>query len=482
MIGQKQTIVRYSKQLSAILVLLFLGFTKLTAQTEEVPKEPPPLLMFRAEEQYSYLKVAEDSPYESAFGDKLRYVSITGNKKVYFTFGGQYRARVESFTNKNWTDESENFYSQRLAVHSNLQLGSRLRLFGELYHGLTSIGDQIPEDDLVDLHQGFLEVTPWKTEKNSLIIRAGRQELNLGASRLVGFREGPNIRRSFDLAKISVNLNQNLIQLLYGKEVNQVAEAFDNTSNIFENKEEAINPTLWGVYTQYPELLKNGTIEAYYLGFHSPFATYNDESGEEFRHSIGLRSKGNVGSFGYNTEFIYQFGEVGNATVSAYDIETDWTYKFSSLKCTPLLGIRLDFSSGDREAADDRVGTFNPLFVNPAIYSLAAVNTPSNLTSFHPNITFYPSENLSIYLDYAFFFRTQENDGFYSPPRFLTRPAEDIADRRIGDVVGLQIEYEINRNISADLRSSYFIRGSFIEATGGTKNTFYIAPTLSFKI
>ena len=88
---------------------------------------------------------------------------------------------------------------------------------------------------------------------------------------------------------------------------------------------------------------------------------------------------------------------------------------------------------------------------------------------------------MTISLDYAFFYRTNANDGLYSPPRFLTLEANGISTRHVGDVFGLKASYVINRNISFTLLSSYFIAGEFIKESGGTENTFYIAPTMSFK-
>ena len=176
-----------------------------------------------------------------------------------------------------------------------------------------------------------------------------------------------------------------------------------------------------------------------------------------------------------------QWGELGNSDIFAYNIETEWKYTLIENGWKPQLGIKADLSSGDKRTGDGRVGTFNPIFVNPAIYSLAAVNTPANITSLHPNFTVYPIEGLTIYMDYAFFYRTEANDGLYAPPRFLTREANGLRTKHIGDVFGLQISYEINRNISFDLRSSYFIAGQFIKASGDSENTFYIAPTMSFK-
>ncbi|WP_350287291.1 alginate export family protein [uncultured Croceitalea sp.] len=98
-----------------------------------------------------------------------------------------------------------------------------------------------------------------------------------------------------------------------------------------------------------------------------------------------------------------------------------------------------------------------------------------------PSFEFYPSNGLAIYFDYVFFYRTQSNEGLYVHPRFLTRETNCIGTKHIGDVFGLQISYDINRNISFYLRSSYFIAGQFIKTTGDSENTFYIAPTLSFK-
>src|SRR5204863_6269040 len=39
-------------------------------------------------------------------------------------------------------------------------------------------------------------------EKDSLTLRVGRQELSLGTQRLVSVREGPNVRQSFDGARL----------------------------------------------------------------------------------------------------------------------------------------------------------------------------------------------------------------------------------------------------------------------------------------
>ncbi|MEN1784767.1 MAG: alginate export family protein [Bacteroidota bacterium] len=460
-----------------IVLMMAFGFVPkyITAQDAQ-ENTIPPINLLRAEESYRFLKDAEAG---QVVLQPLKYIPLGGSEKVYLTFGGEFRPRMEHFTNRDYTTFDETFYSQRLSLHTALNLGSRIRLFAEVYHGLTSGEDRLLEDEIIDLHQGFLELIFFQKGISSISLRLGRQEIGYGASRLIGIREGPNMRRAFDLVKLHFEKDKRAINLIYGKELGYGFDAFDNTSNIF--KSEVQNPTLWGTYVQDNVVGRIGNLDFYYFGFHSNNAQFNDVVGEETRHSVGLRLYGQKGRYSFNTEFIYQFGDIGNSAISAFNIETDWKYQLTRGGWQPKLGVKLDFSSGDKTIGDGKIQTFNPLFVNPALYSLAGVNTPANLSSFHPNFTVYPANGLSIFIDYALFYRTSSGDGLYTPPRFLLRDANGLDEKHIGDVLGLQLQYEINRNIAFDLRSSYFIAGKFIRATGESENTFYIAPTLNFK-
>ena len=102
--------------------------------------------------------------------------------------------------------------------------------------------------------------------------------------------------------------------------------------------------------------------ELYYIGFHANNTTLNDVTGDETRHSIGLRHFGKLGKrFNYNSEIVYQFGTHGNSNISAFDIETDWKYELinTSWKITP--GLKLQYSSGDKTTEDGRINSFNPV-------------------------------------------------------------------------------------------------------------------------
>ena len=478
----KQLSLSTSVKYTAVsLLLIFSSFCMAQVDKENEKPWPPKLQYNRAYENYDYLKEKDSSPYRNVYGNYLKYLSLNKSKSIYLNFGAQYRPRLEHFSNIEWTEEDQTFYSQRLDVFASINFGKQVRFFGELIHGYTSNEKQITESDDLDLHQGFLEVKFPIRKIGKGVFRFGRQEIQLGSSRLISIREGPNIKRSFDLAYLSFQFNKIALRGFYGKAVSPKFNAFDNSFELFNSN--AINPQVWVADLKFPIKNLNGTNEIYYIGFQSKRSSFNDVSGKEIRHSIGIRRFGLLGRrFSYNTELVYQFGDIANNTISAYNIEADWKYAFINLKWTPKIGLKLDWSSGDKSSGDDKIQTFNPLFVNPGIYSLAAVNTPANLIAVHPNVTIYPLEGCSIYMDCSLLYRTEKNDGLYAPPRFQVRQANGIDEKRIGNVLGINLKYEISYNLEFELKSSYFIAGDFIKRSGPANNTFYISPTLSFKI
>jgi len=134
---------------------------------------------------------------------QLKLIPLTPSHSVNFTIGGQIRTRYEVFQNDTWSDnpkQDKGIYGHRLALHTGLQLGKNIRVFGELYHGF--YGQKVfSQYEKLDLHQALAEFTlPLGTTQLKLI--AGRQEFNWGTGRIVSLREALNMRRSFDGARL----------------------------------------------------------------------------------------------------------------------------------------------------------------------------------------------------------------------------------------------------------------------------------------
>ncbi len=468
---------------STIVVAFILLSSQLGVSQEEKvkKKESPPFKLFRAEESYNYLKDKENNPYEKDHLDAIKFIPLNKTKNINLSFGGQIRPRVEYFSNRGWSEEDENFYSQRLSLHTNLNISSHVRVFGEMYHGFVSLEErEFANSDDLDWHQGFVEIKLPFTDKSDSKFRFGRQEMAFGATRLLGLREGPNIRRSYDMARAMLHRKNNRIDLFYGKEVTPGFGVFDNKSNLFDSN--ANNPALWGLYSQFKIKNISGKNELYYLGFDSPSSAYTDAGGDDKRHTFGLRRFGKIGAaWKYNTELIGQLGKTGGKSVTAWAFETDWYYAFNSMKLQPELGLKLDVISGDKKNGDADLQTFNPLFPNPAYFSLAATIAPVNLIEFHPSFSFKPRPKMKIYTEWASFYRYSAADGVYAPPRFLKRKGQQTDERSIGNQFGLKYNYEINRHLCFDFDLSYFLAGKFLEETGEAENIFHFASTVSYQ-
>lgn len=468
-----------------ILLLFIISGSGVVAQTTPEPtlgdslEEPPAFKLFRAEEHYDYLK--ESNPFEKDYLDAIKLIGLNSSKSIHLRFGGEIRLRMEDFRNRNWEEEDVRFYSQRISFHTNLNLGKYVRIYGELYHGFISLDEkEFAQSDQLDWHQGFIEIKIPLNQKG-LNLRFGRQEMAFGATRFVGIREGPNIRRSFDMGRGIFQNSHSKLEVFFGREVLPGFGSFDNQFSLFQG-ENVQNPRLWGLYSQFGVKNDLGKTELYYLGFTSSQSFFNDSNGEDERHSLGIRRFGKIGNkFRYNTELIFQFGETGGKNARAWAFETDWQYQFYDKKWHPTIGLKLDVLSGDRSFGDDEIQTFNPLFTNPGYYSLAGIIAPVNLIEFHPFISIRPIEKLTLYVEWASFFRYSKNDGVYAPTRFLNREGQQSEERFIGNQLGAKLSFEFDRHFDLDLDYSFFLPGSFLESTGSHLNMMHIAPTLSYK-
>lgn len=91
---------------SIIITILWLLSNLGYGQEEAVEKpEPPDYELFRAEENYSYLKDKGIYAYKTDYLDVIKFIPLNKKKNVSLTLGGEIRPRLEYFNNRNWTEE-----------------------------------------------------------------------------------------------------------------------------------------------------------------------------------------------------------------------------------------------------------------------------------------------------------------------------------------------------------------------------------------
>jgi hypothetical protein len=428
----------------------------------------PPLSMLRTEEDYSNLIDFEPV-------NLLEELKFLGHKDLNLTLGGEVRFIVEYFKNNGWNDLNENsqWLLQRYMLHVDLHIKS-FRVFGQLQSATQSLTNEPPRsidvDDL-DFHQLFIEQRINFCYGGSLITRIGRQEFWLGSRRLISVREGPNVRLSFNAARMIFQTRNANVQAIFAIKVNNELGFFDNERDPVER--------FWSIYSVLNEFVGPFSMDLYYIGFKSDSRVYDEGTDEEHRHSLGLRFWRN-GDFIVNGEAVYQFGSYGNGDIDAYTISLELTKK-TSLPGNLSIGLKADIISGDKDRGDGNLQTFNALYPRGAYFGLIALIGPANLIDIHPVLYFEITKKLTLMTDWDVFWRHRSSDGIYGPNVSLERSSSGVKSRYIGHQPGFEVAYEMNRYLSFSFESSYFIAGKYLELSGPSDNVFHLASTFRFK-
>ncbi len=330
----------------------------------------------------------------------------------------------------------------------------------------TSIGvkpQASPIDETgADLLQGFVEA-----DLGKVTLRAGRQMLSLGTERLVGTRYGPNVPLAFDGVRGDVKLGKATVSLLAMRPVQPGTASFDDRTSS--------SKSLWGVYTTLPDL------DLYYLGFRNERATWGGTTGGETRHTLGARWHGLRADWHWNVEGAYQFGHFADETISAWTLGSEVGHAFPDVPLRPDLTLRVNVVSGDGNARDHRLGTFNALFPKGKYFGELSPIGPYNIVNLHPSVGVRLSPKVSASLAGAAYWRYSRADGIYDIPGNLVRAAGDARARFIGKEVEATLAWQATAELELSASLSAFAPGAFIRETGSAKAIHMLGLESNFR-
>lgn len=438
---------------------------------------PPPYKQLRYEEDWGYLR---NKSARSERLDRIKYIPLRGREGWYVSIGGEARMRYERFDNPLWGQEAEDgsgYLLQRYMLHADFHLGPRVRFFGQIKSGLEDgrVGGARPTDeDRLDLHQAFLDLKFGAGKGRTLLLRAGRQEMSFGSSRLVGVRESPNVRQSFDGLRATLGVGRWRLDGFVTRPVETDGGVFDDAPDHAR--------TFWGAYAVGPSNLgRDGTVDLYYLGIDRKRARYEQGAAREVRHSVGARIWGRRSAWDYNYELVYQWGGFGRGDIRAWTAASDDGYTLSRVRFRPRLGLKADVTSGDRDPRSPNLETFDPLFPRGAYFGEIALVGPANHVDLHPSLDLKVGERLTLTSDAAFFWRQNLNDGIYGNAVNLLRSGRASRARYVGSQPSLQAEWQLSRHVAWAGAYSYFFAGPFLRESGPGRDVSYVTAWLTYK-
>ena len=435
----------------------------------------------RYEEDWSFLSDASKS---NDLWDSLKFIPFSDDKALFLSFGGEMRETYERFHNTNFglsPQDPNGYLLQRYLFHADIHAGSRFRFFGELSSSIENwrTGGPRPviDEDKLAVHQGFFDIllTPSK-ERSSLTLRVGRQEMAFGSGRMIALREGTNVPLSFDGVRLSWHIPAWQVDGFATRPV-------QNNPGIFDDPPQH-DFAFWGIYTSHP--LREGAgkpvLDLYYFGLDRKNAVFNQGAARETRHTLGARIAGQVASWSYDSETMYQFGEFGSGTINAWRAASDLGYTFSSPSWHPKIGLAADIASGDRDPANPDLQTFNALFQSGTYSGRAQILGPNNAIRLEPSLGLLLSERVTFSAGWGFFWRESANDALYGIPGNIIVPSHGVKSRYEGSRPISEVDWQVTRHLSAHVSYIYVFNATFEEqSVHGTTSMSYVSPWLTYR-
>ena len=436
--------------------------------------QPAPDKLLRYDEDYSFLA---DPERRTEWLDGLKYISLSDSgPNCYLSIGGEIRERYEFFANPAFGlrhDGHDDYVLQRLLLHSDLHFDDHVRLFVQTISanqwGQDGATSPAQADDF-DLQQAFGDVLFGDADRG-VTLRAGRQEMSFGSSRLVAVREAPDVHFTHDGGRATLRYDGVTVDAFATRVVNTEKYQFDDWNS---------GQNLWGMYGTLPVDSWLSGIDLYYLGFRNENSTFNDRHGTQTRHSLGTRWFRSKDAFTFDVEAVGQVGDFGGDSIRAWTLATDFAYTFNGAPLEPRLGLKADVASGGPDHAGRTVTTFDPLLFKAGYFNDASLLRPSNLIDVHPTFELAPSKQTAVTLGYDLLWRYSTSDGLYDPRGAVQIPGSANSARFVGSSLEAGLEWRIDKHTTWTVSYVHLFAGQFIREARG-KDVDFFGTWLDFK-
>jgi len=406
--------------------------------------------------------------------DPVKFVPLSADGTTSLSLGGEARVTYERFGNQNFgltPPDPDGYLLQRYLLHTDVHAGSRVRVWTEFNSGLENgrIGGPRPviDEDKLDLHQAFVDLTVGATGPSAAVLRVGRQEIALGAGRMYALREGPNVPLSFDGVRAIAHAGPWRLD-------GWAARPVDNTPGVFDDRSHH-SFNVWGVYGSRVITLSRQSVglDVYYLGLARDAAHFDQGTAKETRHTFGARVW-QKGVWAYDAEAMFQAGRFGAGDIRASRFVIEGSHLVADAVWSPRLGLVLDVASGDKNPADPNLQTFNALFQSGTYSGRAQLLGPSNSIRFEPSVTLAPARHVLVSAGWGFYWRQSAYDALYGIPGQVVVPSNGVTDRYEGSRPTAQIDWQLTRHLSAHVNWIYAFNGRFEE------RSVHATPTMSY--
>lgn len=319
-------------------------------------------------------------------------------------------------------------------------------------------------DDPIDIRQAWMQFG-----SKAANLTVGRQIFLYGDERILGPLDWTNLGRTFDAARFHYEKTDWWIDVFAASVVTFDPDGL-NASDLFDNQGVGRDQILSGAYFSSTALIPWQVTDIYGLELHESSVAGNTDFA-----TLGTRMKADpkkLGGWDYDTEMAVEFGEVKDKDLSAF--AGHWGIGYNWLNCPwkPRFGLEYNFATGDGNAADGDVGTFQNLFpTNHKFYGYMDVWAWQNIHNPAVSFSVQPTAKLKAQVDYHLFWLADTSDAWYrANGTTAVRPITPGADSFAGSELDVTLSCKVSKNLALQAGYSHFFAGSYLGDAGSKRS------------
>lgn len=317
---------------------------------------------------------------------------------------------------------------------------------------------------------------------NKISARVGRQEFSYGAQRLLGAFNWSNVAQTFDGGKAGFHFVPMHLQLeVFGGDKSPIKtpREFDD---LFDT---STKERVWGYYATV-KVLDETLIEQYLIRRNTDKAVSFGPSGsgaiDDFTAG-GRIKKAFDNGVDYEVEAAKQWGDFRNKDVNGQMAVALAGYTFKGLAWQPRVGFEFDYGSGDSDASDGKMETFDNLYpTNHLFYGFIDFISLQNLNNYRYQFNVKPTKKLKLEADLHLIYLDTVKDSYYSVGRGVVRTATSSVDAHLGNEIDLTADYKLNDYTNIAVGYSHFFAGDYLRETGADDDADFVYLQTTFSL
>jgi hypothetical protein len=394
----------------------------------------------------------------------------------WFKAGVEFRGRFEGTNSTNFAQDSgDHYYLHRVRLDLAIRPAPGLSFIFQPQH-TEAPGFKPPVaanvEDHFDFHQAFAEYVRGPKDGAQYGIRAGRQEINFGAQRLIGSANWGNTSRANDAIRLFREDASTRIDLFASTVVQTQQYKLDRFKT---------DVHLEGLHVAWKKLLEGGLLETYLFRKVAYREAGEGRTGRTDIYTPGFRAIGKLpGRFDYNIEVAAQAGQVGTSPHRAWAGYWEFGYRTGDSARAPRLLAGYSQASGDRNPNDGRTHTFDQLYpTNHAFYGWANRTSWRNMHEALLGIDLRPVKGMLINLQYHSLWLSSTQDSFYN---FNGRPVirnPRATSNHLYQEADLNLVWDIHKHFQAIIGYTHVFPGAYMDQSSAAVHT--VVPYLQWR-